>query len=453
MRNSPDPRRLLTEPGDAESWPGYPDPREYAESGLGRAFMESVQREGLRADAGSPRDAGYLPEDGYLPGDGYPPDDGYQPEDGYPPDAGYLPGDGYPPDAGYRPDDGYLHDGYRPDAGGGGAGFSQDSGFTGYPRDRTGPGYPQDDTFTVDDRQEDFFAQQDVLDGADAGLDDEDDPAGDDGAGDDATMRGAVRQLARQFLPRPERLAGILVAVAAILSAAVVLPSLFSTGSRSLAGVVSRSELTSLNFSVPGRVATIRVRLGQVVRRGQVLATNAAALADADAVQADQVAVRSDRANIAALIAQSAAQDSIATAEAQLAVDRAHRAAAWRRLLSTEIVAPRRGTVVAIDGRPAASLGAAGRAIPIIALRSAGGWQVSLPIPAASAAAVRVGQPVSVSVPVLRLSGVRGRVIQLSQVPASSPGGAAGEEALVQVPGTAASTPLSGMTADIQLGA
>jgi hypothetical protein len=109
--------------------------------------------------------------------------------------------------------------------------------------------------------------------------------------------------------------------------------------------------------------------------------------------------------------------------------------------------------VVAIDGRPAASRGAAGRALPVIALRSAGGWQVSLPIPAASAAAVRVGQPVSVSVPALRLSGIRGRVIRLSQIPASSPGGAAGEEAVVQVPGAAGSTPLSGMTADIQLGA
>ena len=90
------------------------------------------------------------------------------------------------------------------------------------------------------------------------------------------------------------------------------------------------------------------------MRRGQLLATTAAALAEAAAVQADRVAVRSDRANIAALIAQSAAQDSIATAAAQLAVDRAHRAAARRRLLGTEIVAPRSGTVVAIDGRPAA---------------------------------------------------------------------------------------------------
>jgi multidrug resistance efflux pump len=446
MPNSLDPRRLLTERGDAESWPGYPDPREYAESGLGRAFMESIQDEGRRAGAGSPREAGYLPDDGYRP------DDGYLPGESYRPDDGYLPGDGYRPDDSYRPDDGYLHDGYRPDAGDGGAGFSQDSEFTGYPRDRTGPGYPQDDTFTVDDSQEDYFAEEDVLDEADAGLDD-DDPPGDDGAGDDGTMRGVVRQLARPFLRRPQRLAGILVAAASILGAAVVLPSIFSTGSRSFAGVVSRSELTSLNFSVPGRVAAIRVRLGQVVRRGQVLATTAAALAEAAAVQTDRVAVRSDRANIAALIAQSATQDSIATAAAQLAVDRAHRAADRRRLLSTEIVAPRRGTVVAIDGRPAASRGAAGRALPVIALRSAGGWQVSLPIPAASAAAVRVGQPVSVSVPALRLSGIRGRVIRLSQIPASSPGGAAGEEAVVQVPGAAGSTPLSGMTADIQLGA
>ena len=107
---------------------------------------------------------------------------------------------------------------------------------------------------------------------------------------------------------------------------------------------------------------------------------------------------------------------------------------------------------MAIDGRSLATLAAAGRGIPVIALRSAGGWQVRLPIPPGSAGAVRVGQPVYVSVPTLRLSGVRGRIIQLSQVPAASPGGAAGEEALVQVPGTAASIPVSGMTADIQLG-
>ena len=297
-----------------------------------------------------------------------------------------------------------------------------------------------------DDGQDDFYAEEDARAGDYA------DPDDDASAGDDGTLRGVVRQFTRQYLPRPQRLAGILVAAVSILGAAVSLPSILSTGSRSFAGVVSMSELTSLNFSVPGRVAAIRVRLGQVVRRGQVLATSAAALAEAAAVQADRVAVRSDRANVAALIAQAAPQDSVAAAEAQLAEDRRHRAADWRRLLSTEIVAPRHGTVVAIDGRPAARLAAAGRGLSVIALRSAGGWQVRLPIPAASAGAVRVGQPVSVSVPALRLSGVRGRIIQLSQVAAASPGGAAGEEALVQVPGAAASIPLSGMTADIQLG-
>jgi len=140
-----------------------------------------------------------------------------------------------------------------------------------------------------------------------------------------------------------------------------------------------------------------------------------------------------------------------------------------------EIVAPQSGTVVAIfgqaggmdtpaglaaaAGQPAAtmlsaltlaSLRAGGRELPVLALRTASSVQIRVVIPAETPAAVRIGYPVTISIPAARLSRVSGVITELSARPDSRGGG---EQAVVQLRGGTPVPPLTGMTADVHLGA
>jgi multidrug efflux pump subunit AcrA (membrane-fusion protein) len=288
---------------------------------------------------------------------------------------------------------------------------------------------------------------------------------------------------ARSFTSRAQRLGGVLLAGASVVGVVLYVPSILAANSRSFTGVVSSSGIASLNFGTSGRVATVRVHLGQVVRQGELLATETGAARTA-AVRADRAAISADKANLAALQADGSAAASITAAQAQLARDRARRAADQTKLVATEIMAPSTGTVVAIFGQPGetvspaglrgsaahapaspgqqrrfsllpggpmASLRAGGMALPVIALRTDRGWQVRLLIPQTETSAVKVGGNVTISIPAVRLSGVKGTIAELSPAPVTSSGGTA-YEAVVRVPGRTRITPFSGMTADIQLG-
>ena len=287
----------------------------------------------------------------------------------------------------------------------------------------------------------------------------------------------------RKFTGRARRLGGILLASASVVGIALYVSSILAANSRSLTGVVSSSGIAGLNFGTAGRVGSVRVRLGQMVRKGELLATEAGA-ASAAAVRADQAVITADKANLAALQADGSAAVSITAAQAQLEKDRALRAADRMKLAATEIMAPSRGTVVAIYGQPGetvssaglsssavhaqasadpqprsslppsgpmASLRATGLALPVITLRTGGGWQVSLLIAQTDVSAVKVGEDVTISVPAAQISGVKGTIRELSPTPVGSSGGAA-YEAVVRVLGRTQTTPLSGMTANVQLG-
>jgi hypothetical protein len=211
-----------------------------------------------------------------------------------------------------------------------------------------------------------------------------------------------------------------------------------------------------------------------------VLATEVGAAA----VRAVRAAITADKANLAALQADGSAATNITAAQAQLEKDRAQRAADRMKLMATEIVAPSRGTVAAVYGQPGetvsraglsssavhahaspgqqpgsslpsseplASLRAAGLALPVIALRTGGRWQVSLLIPQTATSAVKVGEDVTISVPAAQLSGVKATIRELSPTPVSSSVGGA-YEAVARVLGRTRSIPLSGMTANVQLG-
>lgn len=290
----------------------------------------------------------------------------------------------------------------------------------------------------------------------------------------------------RMFAGRTQRLGLILLAGTSVVGVALYVSSILAAGSRSFTGVVSSSGIASLNFESSGRVGSIRVHLGQMVRKGEVLATEAGA-AGAAAVRADRAdraTITADKANLAALQADGSAATSITAAQAQLEKDRAQRAADRMKLMATEIVAPSRGTVVAVYGQPGetvsrgglssyaghaqaspgqqprssfppseplASLRAAGLAPPVIALRTGGRWQVSLLIPKTATSAVKVGQDVTISVPAAQLSGVKATIRELSPTPVSGSDGGA-YEAVARVLSRTRSIPLSGMTANVQLG-
>jgi multidrug efflux pump subunit AcrA (membrane-fusion protein) len=287
----------------------------------------------------------------------------------------------------------------------------------------------------------------------------------------------------RGYVTTPQRLGGILLAGASVLAVALYVPSVLAADQHSFTGVVSNTAIASLNFGAAGRVATVPVHLGQAVRKGQVLATETAPASMA-ALRADRAAVAADKSNLAALVAESAPSASIGTVENELATDRARRAAARMKVLATEILAPAAGTVVAIYGQagetatpaglrnsaqagqaapgqqpqfsllpsgPMSSLKSKNGLSPVLALRTSGGWQVRLLIPQSSVSRVQVGATATISVPAARLSGLRGTVTELSPTPVSTSGGAS-YEAVVSVHSHTEVIPLSGMSANVQLG-
>jgi multidrug efflux pump subunit AcrA (membrane-fusion protein) len=470
-------------PDDLITEPRYPEGRitgdRYPRSGYADSRDHWVGAPGSDAH-GSP-----------VPGHDHPAYSGVNVPDPGDPDSGYrgsrYPGSGYPgsghPGSGH-PGSGYAESGYpgpgHPESGRPGRG-APESGSPGWPEKESwyraeGDGFrlppaPEDDPWTAGDEYE---------------PDLEEEPAGRRPLLLDVLplrlgFRGADPDGLRRFAGRTLRLGGILLAAASVVGAALYVPSILAADSRSFTGVVS-SGIDSLNFAAPGRVGSVRVHLGQAVRQGELLATETGAAKTA-AVRADRAAIMADQANLAALQADGSAAASITAARAQLARDRARRAADRRKLVATQIVAPRSGTVVAIFGQPGetvspaglrssgvhaqaspgqqrrfsllpsglmASLRAAGMALPVIALRTGGGWQVRLLIPPTGTSAVKVGGNVTISVPAAQLTGIRGAITELSPRPVAS-SGSASREAVVQVPGRTRIIPLSGMTANVEL--
>ena len=269
----------------------------------------------------------------------------------------------------------------------------------------------------------------------------------------------------------PKRVAGIAVAAASVVGVAVLAPSILTAAkNETLTGVVTQSSLDRLNFAAAGRVGRVRVRLGQMVRKGQLLARETTPAGALSTLRTDRAAIVADKTDLAALIAAAAPAASVTAARAQLATDRAQWAADQA---ATVIRAPMAGTVVAVFGRagdsatPAglpgpgqqpvtqlsaltlASLRGGGRELPVIALRTSSQLQVRVLIPAESPAALKAGSAVTLAVPAAGLTRVTGVITALAGGPARAGGG--GNVAVIQVRGTIPATALTGMRADVHL--
>ena len=285
----------------------------------------------------------------------------------------------------------------------------------------------------------------------------------------------------------PRHAGGVLLALTCIAAAWWYVPRVVGTDQRLLTGTVISTGIVNLNFAQAGDVASVLVNLGARVRKGELLATEAAPAAQA-VIRADQAAIAADRANVAQLRATLGTPAAIATARAQLAKDQASLAADRAAAADARVTAPSAGTIVAINAKPGETASAGGitdyatqmqatpvsaqppffllpeapqtstRAtanagqLPLIELRTTSAWEVVVLIPGNSAATVRPGQAVTVSVPAANLQAVRGRV---SELPAASPvqtANGVAYEVVVTILGHPADPPLTGMTADVTLG-
>jgi len=292
----------------------------------------------------------------------------------------------------------------------------------------------------------------------------------------------------RRPVTTPQIIGGVLIAVIVVTAAVWYVPRIVRADARSFTGTVSSSGVTNLNFANSGLVGKVSVLLGQAVKAGQVLATETSPATTA-AISADRAAIAADNASLAELKASgttTSTQASIAAAGAQLAKDQAQLASDKVKLAETQIIAPSAGTVIAINGQTGETVTAAGirsyssqsqssgsqsppfsllpegpaanvkssstqSALPMIALRTSSSWQVTVLVPESGIQQVHAGQSVTVAVPAVGLSEIRGTIQQVSPTPVSTSIGTA-YQAIVRISGHQRITPLGGMTANVQLG-
>jgi multidrug resistance efflux pump len=292
----------------------------------------------------------------------------------------------------------------------------------------------------------------------------------------------------------PQRVGGVLLAGACVITAAWYVPRVMAEDRRLLTGTVTSSGVVTLNFTYPGEISQVDVRLNQLVRKGEVLAAEY----DPDAgsvVASDEATIASEQAKITELKAAAAADPAAAPADnaqigaekAQVAVDEAQLAADRMKIAAMEIVAPSAGIVIAANGQsgetvtasgirdyatdsqqaataqgpqfsllpeaPQATyrIPASGSDLPVIALRTSTAWQVVTLIPEGSVSGIRPGQKVTVSVPAADIKDVPGQIDEVVPAPAATSAGVF-YQAVVTITGHAKSLPMNGMTADIQLG-
>lgn len=297
--------------------------------------------------------------------------------------------------------------------------------------------------------------------------------------------RGSGRT--RRHITRLQRLAAALIAAACVFAAVWYVPRIAAADGRLLAGTVTSSGVVYLNFSGSGPLAAISARIGQRVRRGQLLATEAAPQTAA-VLSAGRAAIAADKAELA-VQTSAGSPAGVAAARVQLARDQAQLAMERADAAGTRIVAPAAGVVMAVNGQPGETAdadgvrdyssegqgtpvtqqpvfslfpegpqsgtevngSAAGGSLPVIALRTSSTWQVSVLVPEGSVTAVKPGQAVRIDVPAAGIKAMPGRVQELLATPVATAQGL-DYQAVVTAAGRQQFSPPSGMAADVQLG-
>jgi membrane fusion protein, macrolide-specific efflux system len=280
-----------------------------------------------------------------------------------------------------------------------------------------------------------------------------------------------------------QRAAGVIIAAACIVSCGWYVQRIAQADSTLITGAVTSSGVVDLNFASAGVVADVLVRVGEHVRKGQLLATETAPGAAAVAA-ADAAAVAADKQQLAA---QSGTAATIAGDRAQLARDQARLAADHQSIARGRIVAPAAGVIIAVDAQPgeiadpagvrdylgqgqpapvaapplfsllpqdpqvSSKSGVTGSAtLPVIQLRISRSWAVLMLVPQSSAAVVQAGLAVTVSVPAAGLTALPGIISEVLATPVSTSDGVM-YEAVVAISSHRPAPPLAGMTANVIL--
>ena len=291
----------------------------------------------------------------------------------------------------------------------------------------------------------------------------------------------------RRHMTPAQRIGGVLMAVACAGAAAWYVPRIVAADAHALTGTVTSTGVVDLNFARAGQIEKIDVHLGQQVNRGETLASEFAP-ADHAVIRADKAAIAAQRAKLAELKADPGPgqQAAVAATTAQLDKDQAQLDTDLANLIGTRIVAAEAGTVVAVNGEPGelvSSLGirdyssdsgtaatgvqpqfsllpegpqssikatGAQSELPVVALRVSDSWEVVILVPETSISTVKAGDEVTISVPSANISGLRGEIQEVLPAPQSTAQGVA-YQAVVTVPGNQPGTPLSGMSANVDL--
>ncbi|MEG3088112.1 efflux RND transporter periplasmic adaptor subunit [Sphingomonas sp. PB4P5] len=180
-------------------------------------------------------------------------------------------------------------------------------------------------------------------------------------------------------------------------------------------GTVALRREAQLGFTSPGRIASISVREGDAVRRGQLLAA-----LDTTAVAADVARIAAERARAAAEYERSAGllakgwvtQPRVESARAALGAANAQLSAARFQASAARIVAPGPGTVLARLVEPGQVI-AAGTPALIVGDRSSG-YILRVPLSDRDAARLTLGAPARVTLAALDDGAITGQVAQIA---------------------------------------
>jgi multidrug efflux pump subunit AcrA (membrane-fusion protein) len=292
----------------------------------------------------------------------------------------------------------------------------------------------------------------------------------------------------------PQRVGGLVIAVACVAAVAWYVPRVMRDDRQLFTGTVTSSGIVTLNFPAAGEIGKLKVRLGQMVRKNQVLATEYAPsvysvlAADQAAIAAEQAKMAQLRAAAAADPAAAAGDDAqLAAEKAQLALDQAQLVTDEAKMTATEIIAPSGGKVIAANGQPGQTVTSAGirtyvtdsaqatssqgpafslfpegpqtvhrtsasqTSLPVVALRVSNSWQIVALIPEGSISRISGGSSVTISVPADHITAVPGRVSEILPDPTSSSAGTF-YQAVITITEVPKIAPLNGMTADIRIG-
>jgi macrolide-specific efflux system membrane fusion protein len=193
------------------------------------------------------------------------------------------------------------------------------------------------------------------------------------------------------------------------------------TSTVSAGGTVQSGSMANVSFAAPGTVTEINVRIGDAVKKDQILAKIGSAPA-LEQLSAAQATLASAQQSLRRVRASTSDATTIAFAETQVTSAQNSLNAAQRAVGGTTLTAPMDGTVIAVNGTVGswASGGTAGggsapsNGAAFIQIADLGKLQISASFPEVDAIKLRTGQVATVTWAALSGARAAGRVTTIA---------------------------------------